>query len=413
MFAEKNIKSASCATSLCGTSKYSLYVLALILVLFAAPVSGQSIHQLNYDNEVWADSNVTELSAGVSASTMTAFYTTPNDELHVFYSASSNNHIHQMYQQTEPILIWFDQDLTGLTDGEAAMTYSGMSGFSIGNAQYLYFCGADEAIHEYSYGNNGHWSWSDAALPTGGSDGLCGRVTGSALGEWVIAFAAGSSGQRYVYYAVPGVDSKGDGVTLIDQLYFNGSTWSNENLTQAIQGTEGENNTAASGFAIGSAPYIFFTGTDKHVHEFSDVSGWTDQDLTVAAKSAGVTVDGVPAAFVVPGTTQIEVYYFAAKNADIHQMTFASNKWKDTDLSSATGGSFIAQFQDIIAFPTTPNNNLHVYSEGENECEDQLYYNGSSWSYQVLPSVCGSGDSGALAGFAIGNLQYVYYIVSN
>jgi hypothetical protein len=31
----------------------------------------------------------------------------------------------------------------------------------------------------------------------------------------------------------------------------------------------------------------------------------------------------------------------------------------------------------------------------------------------VLPSVCGSGDSGALAGFAIGNLQYVYYIVSN
>ena len=138
MFAEKNIKSASCATSLCGTSKYSLYVLALILVLFAAPVFGQSIHQLNYDNEVWADSNVTELSAGVSASTMTAFYTTPNDELHVFYSASSNNHIHQMYQQTEPILIWFDQDLTGLTEGEAAMTYSGMSGFSIGNAQYLF-----------------------------------------------------------------------------------------------------------------------------------------------------------------------------------------------------------------------------------------------------------------------------------
>ena len=409
---EEKLKSTSYA-SYATSGQFFSCMLAFMFVLLAAPAFGQSIHQLNYDNEVWADSNVTELGAGVQANIMmTAFYTTPNDELHVFYSASSNNHIHQLYQQTQPFLIWFDQDLTALTDGEVAIG-SGMSGFSIGNAQYVYFCGADQAIHEYSYGNNGNWSWVDASLPTGGSGGLCGGLSGASVGLSVLAFAGGSNAQRYVYYAVPGVASNGDGVTLIEQLYFNGSAWSNENLTQTIQGTEGENYAAVSGFAIGNSPYIFFTGTDKHVHEFSDVNGWTDQDLTVEAKSAGVTADGVPAAFVIPGTSQIEVYYFAAKNADIHQMTFASNKWKDTDLSSATGGSFFAQFQDIVAFATTPNNNLHVYSLGQNNCQDQLYYNGTSWSYQVLPSVCGNGDSGTLAGFAIGNLQYVYYMVSN
>jgi hypothetical protein len=36
-----------------------------------------------------------------------------------------------------------------------------ISGFALGNTQYVYFCGSDDDVHEYSYGDGGNWSWVD------------------------------------------------------------------------------------------------------------------------------------------------------------------------------------------------------------------------------------------------------------
>jgi hypothetical protein len=240
----------------------------------------------------------------------------------------------------------------------------------------------------------------DTPLPGSGSNQACGQVDGASTGEWVLAFAGSSNNQRFVYYGVPGVDSKGDGVTEIEQLYFNGSTWSNENVTQAIKGTQAESYLAISGFAIGNDPYLFFTGSDQHLHEYSNVNGWTD------LKVNNNTVYGVPAAYVIPGTTQMEVDYFAFSNRDLHQLTYAKGKWTNIDLSSIANSSL---YSTIVGFATTPNDQLHVYAVGSNNDVDQLYFNGSTWSYQTLPSVPNR-ENGPLAGFAIGNLQYVYYL---
>jgi hypothetical protein len=72
-------------------------------------------------------------------------------------------------------------------------------------------------------------------------------------------------------------------------------------------------------------PYVFFQGIDGHIYEYSDVTNWTDQDLTVLAGGVAATAFGAngTAAFVVPGKTQMEVYYAGGTMSELHRMTFS------------------------------------------------------------------------------------------
>jgi hypothetical protein len=378
--------------------------LVTILCLLGVGFS-QSVHQLYYDNSSWTDADLTALAEGVTPNplSVTAFYTTPNDQLHVYYVAQATSHIHQLYQITDPTITWLDQDLTQATSGENASLGSLLSGFSIGNAQYVYFCGDDSVIHEYSYGNNGNSNWVDTPLPEHGYSKTCGQF-GAENGSLVLAFPAAYDNQRFVYYAVPQfLDGKATGYSDLQQLYFDGVGWTTEDLTQTIHGAGANEQYAVSGFATGDFPFLFFTASDNKIHEFYDAGGgWTKQIV-----NNGDTA-GVPAAYAVPGTTEIAIDYFAA-NGDLSQETYANGKWGNVDLSSKTGCSFFSFTQAIVGFATTPNNQFHVYSLGSDGYIDQLYYNGEHWTCQPLPSALAPA-TGPLAGFSIGNLQYVYYI---
>jgi hypothetical protein len=74
----------------------------------------------------------------------------------------------------------------------------------------------------------------------------------------------------------------------------------------------------------------------------------------------------------------------------------------------------------MVAFVTTPNNQFHIYyvptsSEPPSGTEVyQLYYSGSSWSVEDLTGGTGNADyTAGMAGFAIGNLQHVFYMSNN
>jgi hypothetical protein len=163
---------------------------------------------------------------------------------------------------------------------------------------------------------------------------------------------------------------------------------------------------------------VYFEATDGHTHEFSFVSSWKDLDVTVASGgvSSGAFEGNGTASFLVPGTHQKEVYYAAGTNQDVHRASFKNNKWKDTDLSSLTGTSGAISLSQIVGFATMPNKQLHVYfSNFANELVNQLFYNGSTWAESSLPSapVIVIGGPSSMAGFAIDNLQRVYYISQN
>jgi hypothetical protein len=91
------------------TSRLYLAVcmVGLFQALFGSYAQGQQVHQLFYNNSGWADANLGE-SLTSSYTGVGAFITTPN---------------------------------TSTTHAGNAFDFEGMSGFSVGNYQYVYYVG--------------------------------------------------------------------------------------------------------------------------------------------------------------------------------------------------------------------------------------------------------------------------------
>jgi len=398
-FRKEQLNSSSYRTS----TRLFVFVLGLTLALCTVPAFGQHVHQLYYNNSTWTDTDLTSLAGGPSPAQVgiTAFNTTPNNDLHVFYVSNSDSHIHQLYYNGSS---WTDSDMTAATGGVTAITNTfsaPSSGFALGNAQYLYFCGSDNAVHEYSYGDGGNWNWVDRnlnALVVGGGAPNC-----SAFSNGLVAYATPGNSQRHIFYQPSSSSSD------IYQIVLKGAAWYGEDETVMTHGAKGDG-TWMAGFAIGNAQYAFFEDVKGRIHEYSYGAGgnwnWVDKNLTgltKGGKSDTSSLTGV-AAFVIPGTSRIEVYY-GTSYIDVHQMTYQNHKWTDADI----GGPGPVYQSQIVGFATTPNDQFHVYHESEPGGYYgiyQQYFNGS-WSSQELASWF---TIGGMSGFAIDNMQYVYYI---
>jgi hypothetical protein len=387
-------------------------VITLAAGLLTTPAFAQHLHELYYNNVQWIDTDLTAAAGGptVQAQGIAAFYTTPNDQFHVYYASNvaGDYHIHQLFYNGSA---WSDADLTAMTGGAVASNSSGMTGFSMGNAQYLYFCSPDFNLHEYSYGDAGNFNWVDrnlSALTKSSFQGECGFAP-----VGLVAFAT-SDKQRHVYFEAPYRPS----ARTIHHVFFNGTKWSNQNLTSMTKGAKALGATWMSGFAIGTSQYIFFEGANGHIHEYSYVTSWLDQDLTVASGGiAANTFEGNGAlGFRIPGGTKMEVYYAASSinGQDLHRMAFRNSTWTDSNLTSITGAAGPYSLSQMAGFATTPNKQLHVYISGIGTANvDQFYFNGTAWSYEILPSATVAGLGPGMAGFALGNLQHVYYVSAN
>jgi hypothetical protein len=95
-----------------------------------------------------------------------------------------------------------------------------------------------------------------------------------------------------------------------------------------------------------------------------------------------------------------------AQPTDIHQLSYNNSFWSDQDLNSnGSPGS-------LAAFPTTPNEQSHVYYVDNYSLHiHQQFYNGVSWDDEDLTALTGGPLAylNPLAGFSVGNYQYVYY----
>jgi hypothetical protein len=243
-----------------------------------------------------------------------------------------------------------------------------------------------------------NWVDTDLTELTGGKP-LAGPASS---GKHLVALLTTPNNQRHVYFAAKSGD--------LEQLYFNGSSWSKQNLTATTHGPgvdTGNFDFWMAACVVNNDQYVFFASPDLHLHEFSYVDHWKDTDLTALT---GFTTGGSAAAFAVPGTSSLAVFY-SDSNGDVHYLPSSNGKsWpEDFDLTSITGQS--ASVDGAIGFATTPNDQLHFYTSAASGV-NQFYFNGSDWSFQNLPG--GSyWEPYGLAGFNVGNEQYVYYLASN
>jgi hypothetical protein len=382
----------------------SLRTLATCLFLLALsrlPAFADHIHHLWYNNSAWQDKDLTALTHGGTATSyggIAAFYTTPNHQPHVYYVDSNAQHVHQLYNDGKS---WTDEDLTAYTGGPAAYAF-GITGFAIGNLQYVFYVDTSSHVHELNY-DNLDWTDQDLTATVGGN---------LASPAPLVAFATKPNNQFHVYYQ--------DSSSLHEyQLYFDGTSWTYQDLTAMIGGPYCYT-TWIAGFAQGNEQHLFCPGYGAYsanldmLHIFYGKFGWAYEDVTYETIESGGSQtpmhlgSGVAAfklfdeaGWIVLGVTD-----------DTHVNLYSAGTeydWADLDLTSTEGAPTDGQYGGIVAFPTTPNGQYHIYYAPSGEVY-QLYYNGT-WAVEDLTNGKGKADpNSGMAGFAIGNLQHVFYM---
>jgi hypothetical protein len=384
---------------LASTPTFRKLVTCLMFLCLSLPALADHIHHLWYNNSIWQDKDLTAITHGGVATSnggIAAFYTTPNRQLHVYYVDNNAQHVHQLYDNGKG---WSDEDLSALTGGPTAYPY-GITGFSIGNLQYVFYVDTALHVHELNY-NNVDWTDQDLTALVGGNL--------SDLAP-LVAFATKPNDQLHVYYVTTDIH--------VHQLYFNGSAWSDADLTSIVGGAYCDGSQWMAGFAVGNLQHLYCsgygaTGNLDLLHIYYNNSTWVYEDVTFLAGGSETPMnDGAGvAAFKVPGANQMEVWSITDDthfNRYTHVVKPA--QWIDYDESNGIGAPTDAQSGGIVAFVTTPNNQYHIYYAPSTEVY-QLYYNGTAWAVDDLTGGRGKADpNGGMAGFAIGNLQHVFYM---
>lgn len=200
----------------------------------------------------------------------------------------------------------------------------------------------------------------------------------------------------------------------IHQLSYNGSNWTDENLNGSLVGITGVAAFATTPNDQSHVYYLTPWGLEQgHVHQlFYNGASWSDEDLTVLS---GGEVASATSAVVGFPVGNYQYVYFVGYDAHVHQLLYNNTKWVDTDLTVQTG-AFIAYDSNLVAFTTNPA--LHVYYTDFNEHIHQLFAtNGTNWQDQDLTQLTGGSEAALgtanMGGFHIDNLQYVYYLDLN
>lgn len=369
----------------------TLISLLLLVVFSQLPAFADHVHHLWYNNSIWQDQDLTVLTGGAVnyGAAVAAFYTTPNDQLHVYY-ADTSGYVHQLYYNNTS---WSDENLTAELGAPLAYQY-GLSGFSIGNYQYVfYISAADQHVHQMNYVNN----WTDTDITALGG--------GVAANPVIVAFPTKPNNQFHVFYQ----DSL---ATDMHQLYYNGSSWSDSNLT-AWTGAYCPGGQWWAGFATGNLQHVLCPGYGTYsnnldlLHIYYNNSSWVYEDITYRSGGPELAIwpDSAVTGFAAGKVGEV---YAITTDEHIHQYTYAKGRWSDLDLT-ANENAPTKTYGGMVGFITPGNNQYHIYLAPDSDIY-QLYYNGSSWGVENLTGGAGQADYyGAMGGFAIGNQQHVFY----
>jgi hypothetical protein len=199
----------------------------------------------------------------------------------------------------------------------------------------------------------------------------------------------------------------------VHQLFDDGGTWIDENLTQSSGGPLALAKSPVSGFAVDNFQYVYYLGSDHHLHQlYYNNSVFADTDLTRISGGPSVRTTSKLVAFTT-GSPAVHVYY-QAKNGHIHQaFSPDGSTWQDQDLTTIAGGTpalgvWMAGFN--------VGNLQYVYFVATTGHVHQLFYNNSSWTEKDLTALSGSesvASGSGVAAFVIagGTDQFEVYFI--
>jgi hypothetical protein len=380
------------------------YTVGLLISVVAVPLHAQYVHQLSSNGSNWIDQGLT----GVPVDWYTglgAFLTTPNDQIHAYYLTgpgtgddlcSVTDHVHQLFYNGTS---WQDDDLTMLSGGPPAAACTTVTGFSVGNYQYVYFVAADASIHQLLY-NNFNWTDSNLTVLSGAPQCQCSNV---------LAFTTTPAVHIY-YTAYP--------VFHVHQIFTpDGTRWQDQDLTEMTGGPNGPDLPyQLAGFNIGNLQYVYFlSDTDGHIHQFFyNNSSWSNQDLTAITKTTTEGYATSVAALVLPGTKKMRVYFNNGNGHILQLSSFNNAKWAALDLSKKSKGPIVWEQAGILAL-AGPKNLVNVYYDSGSDVNRIFQTTSSTWSNEDLTLLTNGGNidnfyRSPIVGFSLQNNQNIFYV---
>lgn len=123
----------------------------------------------------------------------------------------------------------------------------------------------------------------------------------------------------------------------VDELRFNGSSWTLTNLMTATSATSAATESRLTAHLWSNSDNVWYVGTDSHIHElayYGSPASWHTADVTSLASGPDADADS-PLTSHVNGSSD-NVFYVAAQG-DIHELSFNGSTWTDTDITYASG----------------------------------------------------------------------------
>jgi len=254
------------------------------------------LHQLLYNNSSWTDTDLSQvyalpISDGVEVA---AFVTTPNNALHVYY-VTPGPRVIQAYNVGSG---WQFQDLTGLTGGAQPEGRS-LTGFSIGNLQYLYYVAFEGDVHQLYYDNS---SWTDEDLTAQAKAVPSPEYPNGSVSAMVVP---GTKKLR-VYYI-------GTNNHVIQLASTNNRKWTGADLTKKTKGPLADSSNGAIAFATtpNNQIHVFYIA-GSHVNQLflpTPSTTWQNEDLTALTDGGLAIYSGEMAGFSI--ANEQYVYYVA------------------------------------------------------------------------------------------------------
>ncbi|NOK08481.1 hypothetical protein [Corallococcus exercitus] len=213
------------------------------------------------------------------------------------------------------------------------------------------------------------------------------------------AFLAGNSSR--VYYLDP--------VSTVSELASQGSEWKYSWLPGSARP-----GSALTGFQLGnSAPRVYFIANDSLVHELWWDGTWHDQALATQVGAPPAASDSPLVGFVRSGVYP-RVYYVAAGNRHVQELTWNGMYWGVSDVTERAGAPAAAVGSPLTAFEVK-GGEARVYFVGNSRHVHELWENsGGAWAQQDLNLATNApmvDNDTALTGFATdGTWSHVYYV---
>jgi hypothetical protein len=125
---------------------------------------------------------------------------------------------------------------------------------------------------------------------------------------------------------------------------------------------------------------VYYLGTDAHVYELTwSGVGWVYWDVTTSAGNAPPAAAGSAISSTVGGTAP-HVYYLGT-DAHVHELAWSGANWVHRDVTTSAGNAPAAAAGSAIS-STVAGNVPHVYYLGTDAHVYELTWSGTNWVYR-------------------------------